>query len=192
MSEFPPAFIGAFKDLAEGRLEPNDWLTWWNAHVSEVEAIATRGAFLRIKPTHLDSGPARAAHMSQQGVCKLLDSLAVTYVLSDRYERQAEADFQRFVAAKKAEEKALAAKYKPRIDALAGHFPAFARLLKKRAADLDAFEEPATAEEIAAVEAAIGAPLPAVLKQFFGCTKAVEHEGTAWLEKLSRSPVFQD
>ncbi|HEY0685967.1 MAG TPA: hypothetical protein VGD45_26730 [Steroidobacter sp.] len=97
MSEFPPDFIGTFKALAEGQLEPNDWLERaWRA-------------------------------------------------------------------------------------------------------DLDAFEEPATAEEIAAVEAAIGAPPPVADPAVYyyahseeGATRKLADSFTAWLEKLPRSPVFQD
>lgn len=177
LSEFPPSLVGTFKELAEGRLDPEAWLAWWGAHVGEVEAACSRGAFLRVKPTHLDSAPSRSALISQQGVCTLLDSLGVAYVRSDRYQQQWDADFERFVADQKAKKKALAEKFKPSIAALGAHFPAFARMLTKRAEAIDRFEEPATAQEIDAVEAAIGVPLPAALRQFFGCTKALELEG---------------
>ena len=38
------------RDLAEGRLDPGDWLAWWDENAAAIEAVVSQGLFLSIKP----------------------------------------------------------------------------------------------------------------------------------------------
>ena len=37
-------------DLAEGRETPETWQNWWGEHETELEALLSRGEFLKLKP----------------------------------------------------------------------------------------------------------------------------------------------
>jgi hypothetical protein len=37
-------------DLAEGRETPETWQNWWDEHETELEALLSRGEFLKLKP----------------------------------------------------------------------------------------------------------------------------------------------
>ena len=45
-------------DLAEGRETPETWQNWWDEHETELEALLSRGEFLKLKPcTRFSVGP---------------------------------------------------------------------------------------------------------------------------------------
>lgn len=37
-------------DLVEGREIPESWRNWWDEHELELEALLSRGEFLKLKP----------------------------------------------------------------------------------------------------------------------------------------------
>ena len=37
-------------DLVEGRETPETWRSWWDEHETELEALLSRGEFLKLKP----------------------------------------------------------------------------------------------------------------------------------------------
>ena len=37
-------------DLVEGRETPESWRNWWDEHETELEALLSRGEFLKLKP----------------------------------------------------------------------------------------------------------------------------------------------
>jgi hypothetical protein len=175
-----PAFsiVGPLKDLAEGRMEPDAWIAWWNAHASEVEANFPRGWFLKLKPRQLDdSGVNRAAFISQGGACYVLEALKVPFVRSDRYQQAWNKDFQQFCEQEKKRRDLRSKKFGPRIAAIAEVFPNLARFLKKRASELDQMEPPADEVDITTVEQTLGVPLPSAYRRFLKCTKGLNLEG---------------
>jgi hypothetical protein len=181
MNESPHAatsFVGPLKDLAEGRMEPDAWIEWWNAHAGEIEAVCPRGWFLKLKPRQLeDSGVNRAAFISQEGACTVLEALKVPFVCSDRYQRAWKEDFHLFCEQEKARKHLRTKQFAPRIDALAMVFPKFAQFLRKRAGEIDQMEEPAHESDIAKVEQVLGVPLPGAYRQLLKCTRAVNLGG---------------
>jgi len=186
-------FVEPLKDLAEGRLEPDAWLAWWTAHAAEVEAACPRGWFLKLKPTQLGSGANRAAAISQEGACRVLESLQVSFQRSDRYQRAWEADFDQFCAAQETRKQLRAEQYEPGLSSLGDSFPKFARFLKKRVGDIDRLEGPASESEIEMIEEGLGVPLPAVFKQFLRCTKALSLDAlTLGLDQIRRHPALID
>jgi hypothetical protein len=171
-------FVGTIKDLAEGRLEPADWLAWWDAHAAELESASPRGWFLKLKPRGVaDSGANRAASESQDGACVILGALNVAFVRSDRYQRAWEEDFRRFEEAQKAKSKLLAKQFEPQLRALGEPFPRFARFLKRRVENIDVLDGPASEEEIDAAERSLGTPLPIACRRFFLCARVLNLDG---------------
>lgn len=174
-------FVDSFKDLVEGRMEPADWLHWWEAHAAEVEVACPRGWFLRLKtPTDRSGfGINDSVWGSQQGAAYVLTALRVPFALSDRYKLARDQDVERVLAAAKEQKVARARQFNPRLNALAKHFPKFARFLKKHADDIDQLEEPATEAEILAAEQSVDASLPESLKQLLRSTRGLSRDGFA-------------
>jgi hypothetical protein len=180
MSEPHPAreFVQPLLDLAEGRTEPGDWVAWWAAHAARLEAACPRGWFLRIKP-QADAGENQAVAGGQVGACYILDHLQVPYVKSDRYLLIWQEEFRQSLERRKAEAQQQAQQFKPRIDALAKHFPKLGRFLKKEIDAIDQLDEPASDAELGVAEQSLGAPLPAMVRQFLSCTKGLALDGLA-------------
>jgi hypothetical protein len=171
-------FVGTLKELAEGRLEPNDWLAYWEAHVQELEAACPRGWFLKLKPRGVaDSGVNRAALESQQGACAILGALNVAFSRSDRYQLAWDEDFRRFEEAQKAKAKLRAKQLEPHLRALGVSFPKFARFLGRRAADVDELDGPASEQEIDEIERRLGVPLPISYRRFIACARTLSLDG---------------
>ncbi len=185
-------FADRFKDLAEGRVEPADWIAWWQAHAREVEAACPRGWFLRLK-TSVDRngfGINDVTWSCQEGAIYVLLALNVPFTRSDRYKAAREDEVQRFLADAKSRKAARAKQLTPRLAALAEIFPKFARFLKKHADDIDELDDPATEQEVEAVENSLGIPLPATCKQFLRCTKSLRLDGFAiGLAQIFRHPA---
>lgn len=174
-------FAGVLTDLAEGRLAPTAWVVWWGAHAHEVEAaclqLSKPGWALKLKPTGATLGDNGVALISQRGACEILGFLNLPFVRSDRYQKHWQEDFAKFRAAEDAGKQARANQMGPRISALAEAFPKFARFLKKRIDKIDRLEEPATLQELAALEESLGVPLPSSFKRFLECTKSMSLDG---------------
>jgi hypothetical protein len=184
-------FVAVLKDLAEGRLEPSDWLTWWSNHSAEVEAACPRGWFLKLKPSQLESGPNRAASISQVGAFAVLEGLDQPFVRSDRYDVAWSEDFRRFREGLALRKKQLADQFAPRLSALASVFPKFARFLRTRIDDIDEMEGGASEPEILELEESIGAPLPEAYKQFLRCTRLLALDGLSFgMRETCRHPAF--
>src|SRR5262245_24984478 len=118
-------FVDRFKDLAEGRLEPEDWIAWWASHASEVEAACPRGWFLRLKIPVNRTGFGVNDNLwgCQEGAIYVLQALNVPFLRSDRYKMAREQEVQRFLTAEKARRKERAKNLAPRLAALEEVFP---------------------------------------------------------------------
>jgi hypothetical protein len=164
-------FADALVALAEGRMEPGDWLSWWAGHAGEIEAVCPRGWFLRLVPKAGD-GPLwteQAVLWSQGGACYVLDKLGVAVERSARYGDEYEAEFARWARAERAQQKRRAARLKPHIDALATDFPKLARFLRSHRDDIESMRPGASEEELGELE--LGVPLPAAYRTFLSHTR---------------------
>lgn len=161
-------------DLAEGRLDPGDWLAWWDENAAAIEAVVSRGLFLAIKPRGVEASSANAAALgSQKGACKALDQLNIPYQRSDRYQLGWQQDFQQFRKAKEVKTAARLAEYQPRIAALQLHFPRFGKFLITNVARIEEMGDPASEDVIAQIEAEIGRSLPAAYAKFLRCARTL-------------------
>jgi hypothetical protein len=166
-------FADALMALAEGRTEPDDWLSWWAEHATSVEAVCPRGWFLRLVPKAND-GPLRTAQAvlwSQGGAFYVLDKLGVAAERSARYSETYEAEFARWARAERTKEKRRAAELKPHIDALATDFPKLARFLRNHRDDVESMRPGASDAELDELARTLGVPLPAAYRTFLSRTR---------------------
>ena len=85
--------MDVFMRLAQGRLEPEEWESWWGQHAEEVKKAVSPGDFLRIKLTPGYQTDYWAMVKCQSGVRQYLDKLGIFYLRTNEYERLArEAD----------------------------------------------------------------------------------------------------
>jgi hypothetical protein len=184
-------FADTLKDLAEGRMDPDAWIGWWDENAAEVEAVCPRGCFLKLKPRR--PGPLGANEValgSQGGACSILEALKLPFVRSDRYQIAWNEDFQRFCAAEKERKRLRIKELEPRLKSLEGLFPKFARFLRRRAGDVDQIDEPATDSEISAIENALGVPLPQTFKQLLNVTRELHMNALSLgVEQVFRHPA---
>jgi len=171
----PPAlkFVDVFKALAKARYDLPTWVAWWEEHKAEVEAALLPGWTLKLKPR---GEPLQTLRGSQAGACFILDALKVPYNKSDRYKQEWKEGFSRFYAEQKAKEKEKARQYEPAINAIAKHFPKFARFFKKRASHIDCMEPPITEAQLVEIERSLRVALPQAYKQFLLCTRSLRIE----------------
>ncbi len=167
-------FSAVLLELAEGRLPPDQWLAWWDNHAGEVEAALSRGWFLKLKPKQLSSGADRSAVISQSGACEILTALGISFIQSDRYEKGWKQDFRQFVATEASQQQVRIQAWESRFIALGEEFPKLGELLRKRAADIEQFDEPATAAEIASVQQRLDVVLPDTLQRFLKITSHLQ------------------
>lgn len=186
-------FVDRLKDLAEGRVEPEDWFAWWASNSAEVEAACPRGWFLRLKVSASKSeyGVYDTLWGSQEGAIYVLEALKVPYLRSDRYKNARDQEVQRFLAAAKARKEERANRLSPRLKAIGKDFPKFARFLKKIADDIDDIGEPASAAELEAIEKAVGVTLPEKLKAFLNSTRRLCLDGFSMgLDQVFNHPAL--
>ena len=85
--------MDVFMRLAQGRLEPEEWESWWGQHAEEVKKAVSPGDFLRIELTPGYRVDYWAMVKCQSGVRQYLDKLGIFYLRTGEYERLArEAD----------------------------------------------------------------------------------------------------
>ncbi|MBL9082334.1 MAG: hypothetical protein JNK76_11040 [Planctomycetales bacterium] len=171
LDEQQTAFL---RDLAEGSLDPGDWLAWWDANAAAIEAVTSPGLFLAIKPRGVESNGANAAALgSQKGACKALDQLNISYERSNRYQLGWQQDFQQFLKAKELKTAARLAEYEPRIAELKSQFPRFAKFLMANVTRIVEMGAPAREDELAHIEAELGRSLPVAYAKFLRCARTL-------------------
>lgn len=168
-------FAGALLALAEGRTEPDEWLTWWGDHSSEVEAVCPRGWFLRLLPRGGGEPDAplwtsRAVAASQDGACYVLGKLGMPAERSARYADAYQAEFAQWERAQRAEAKRRATELKPILDRLAADFPKLARFLRRNTDEIESMLPGAAETELAELSRTVGT-LPSAYRTFLAHTR---------------------
>ena len=74
-------------DLAEGRETPETWQNWWDEHETELEALLSRGEFLKLKPRRhgFQWVPVLG---SQKGAIAILEKSGTAFEASNLYQEQ--------------------------------------------------------------------------------------------------------
>ncbi len=74
-------------DLAEGRETPESWRNWWDEHETELEALLSRGEFLKLKPCRhgFQWVPVLT---SQKGAIAILEKSGTAFEASNLYQER--------------------------------------------------------------------------------------------------------
>lgn len=96
--------LDTLKSLVEAKLEPTDWLKWWEKNGKAVEKLIGSPAASRLKPNYPDS-PAGAAHNSQTEAMAILKEARISVKRSMRYHKEFAEFMERYIDDEEAREK---------------------------------------------------------------------------------------
>ena len=156
-------------DLVEGRETPETWWSWWNEHEPELEALLSRGEFLKLKPCR-HGFQWVPVFGSQKGAIAILEKSGTAFEASDLYQERYLAELDAFC---KEQERVQREKQK---EFKASHPELFGRYPKALAKVLNLFDEikpAATEEQIAGRERVLDFTLPAQVREFFLLTAGI-------------------
>lgn len=158
-------YVPALLDLAEGRTGPGSWLAWWEQHGPQLRTVCSPGVFLRLKPR--GSTGHSAALFSQEGACRVLDTLGIAYVRSDRYRVGWHREFAAMSKQPPPEDRSRV------VAGLARRFPGFAAFLAAHPGDVESCLPGLGGAAITRLEGDLGLRLPAAYRDFLRCAREV-------------------
>jgi hypothetical protein len=171
-------FVPILKNLAEGRLDRQDWLAWWHEHAAEVEAAVPAGWYLRLKMGNGHEGePNRQMESFVRGASYILSALKITHTPTDKFKIAWQADFAAYSAAQDRQRKEQQKQLKPVLERIKAQFPKFAALLKRKFESASLPEAGATDEELHALENSLGIQLPGMLATLLRASRQIQLEG---------------
>ena len=74
-------------DLVEGRETPETWWSWWDEHETELEALLSRGEFLKLKPRR-HGFQWVPVFGSQKGAIAILEKSGTAFEASNLYQER--------------------------------------------------------------------------------------------------------
>jgi cobaltochelatase CobT len=160
-------------DLVEGRLEPEQWASWWAVHGADLLRLLNPGQALRFK---FVTDPNRWSGLQHQAA-DVLKAWGVTASLSRNpsYHQltfpERGADIVRDAGEEREQRNRAGDEGISRFDA---RFPAFAAFLRRHPGNLDGLGPPATEQELDELQRAIGRPLPPSLREFLRCARSLD------------------
>lgn len=116
--------------LAEGRLTPETWLSWFDEHQELVERTCGRTTFLKMK-TSQNASALRNTYAAQGAACNWLKTLGITIVQNDIYQKAWEKEFEDFCKQEKQKQKALQQQLEADFGELKPLYPKFYKQLLK-------------------------------------------------------------
>lgn len=82
-------------DLVEGRETPESWRNWWDEHEPELEALLSRGEFLKLKPCR-HGFQWVPVFGSQKGAIAILEKSGIAFEASNLYQERYLAELDAF------------------------------------------------------------------------------------------------
>ena len=82
-------------DLVEGRETPETWQNWWDEHETELEALLSRGEFLKLKPCR-HGFQWVPVFGSQKGAIAILEKSGTAFEASNLYQERYLAELDAF------------------------------------------------------------------------------------------------
>ncbi len=82
-------------DLVEGRETPESWRNWWDEHEPELEALLSRGEFLKLKPSR-HGFQWVPVFGSQKGAIAILEKSGIAFEASNLYQERYLAELDAF------------------------------------------------------------------------------------------------
>ena len=153
-------------DLVEGRETPEAWRSWWDAHEPELEALLSRGEFLKLKPCRhgFQWVPVLG---SQKGAIAILEKSGTAFEASNLYQERYLAELDAFCEEQKRVQREKQKEFKANNPELFARYPKFSKALAKVLDPSDEIKPAATEEQIGNQERALSFTLPAQVREFF-------------------------
>lgn len=160
-------------DLAEGRETPETWQNWWDEHETELEALLSRGEFLKLKPCRhgFQWVPVLT---SQKGAIAILEKGGTAFEVSNLYQERYLAELDAFCKDQERVQREKQAKFKVDNPELFRRYPKFSKALAKVLDPTDEIQPAATEEQIGNQESVLGFTLPSQVREFFLLTAGIQ------------------
>ena len=159
-------------DLVEGRETPETWRSWWDEHETELEALLSRGEFLKLKPCRHDFQWVPVL-TSQKGAIAILEKSGTAFEASNLYQERYLAELDAFCEEQKQVQREKQAKFKADNPELFRRYPKFSKALAKALDPTDEIQPAATEEQIASQESVLDFTLPSQVREFFLLTAGI-------------------
>ena len=160
-------------DLAEGRETPETWWSWWNEHESELEALLSRGEFLKLKPCR-HGFQWVPVFGSQKGAIAILEKSGIAFEASNLYQERYLAELDTFCKEQKKVQREKQKEFKANNPELFDRYPKFSKALAKVLDPSDEIKPAATEEQIRNQERALSFTLPAQVREYFLLTAGIQ------------------
>ena len=160
-------------DLIEGRETPETWWSWWDEHEPELEALLSRGEFLKLKPCRhgFQWVPVLT---SQKGAIAILEKSGTAFAASNLYQEQYLAELDAFCKEQERVQRKKQKEFKANNPELFCRYPKFSKALAKALEPSDEIQPAATEEQIASQESVLDFTLPAQVREFFLLTAGIQ------------------
>ena len=159
-------------DLVEGRETPETWQNWWDEHETELEALLSRGEFLKLKPCR-HGFQWVPVFGSQKGAIAILEKSGLAFEASNLYQERYLAELDAFCEEQKQVQREKQAKFKADNPELFRRYPKFSKALAKVLDPTDEIQPSATEEQIAGRERTLDFTLPSQVREFFLLTAGI-------------------
>ena len=160
-------------DLVEGRETPETWRNWWDEHETELEALLSRGEFLKLKPCR-HGFQWVPVFGSQKGAIAILEKSGTAFEASNLYQERYLAELDAFCKEQERVQREKQTKFKTNNPELFGRYPKFSKALAKVLDPADEIRPAATEEQIAGRERALDFTLPSQVREFFLLTAGIQ------------------
>ena len=160
-------------DLAEGRETPETWWRWWDEHETELEALLSRGEFLKLKPCR-HGFQWVPVFGSQKGAIAILEKSGIAFEASNLYQERYLAELDAFCKEQERVQRKKQKEFKANNPELFCRYPKFSKALAKALEPSDEIQPAATEEQIASQESVLDFTLPAQVREFFLLTAGIQ------------------
>lgn len=167
------SLIEKLLDLAEGRETPETWRNWWDEHEAELEALLSRGEFLKLKPCR-HSFQWVPVFCSQKGAIAILEKSGTAFGASDLYQERYLAELDTFCKEQERVQREKQKEFKTNNPELFCRYPKFSKALAKVLDPSDEIKPAATEEQIAGRERTLDFTLPSQVREFFLLTAGIQ------------------
>ena len=160
-------------DLVEGRETPETWRSWWDEHETELEALLSRGEFLKLKPCR-HGFQWVPVFGSQKGAIAILEKSGTAFEASNLYQERYLAELDAFCEEQKRVQREKQAKFKADNPELFRRYPKFSKALAKVLDLSDEILPAATEKQIADQESTLDFTLSSQVREFFRLTAGIQ------------------
>ena len=160
-------------DLVEGRETPESWRSWWDEHEPGLEALLSRGEFLKLKPCR-HGFQWVPVFGSQKGAIAILEKSGTAFEASNLYHERYLAELDTFCKEQERVQREKQREFKADNPELFGRYPKFSKALAKVLDPSDEIKPAATEKQIGNQERVLDFTLPSQVREFFLLTAGIQ------------------